>query len=201
MKLSKLKTLIKECILEIKDSQSNVELFKKKYNISDNDEIYDLFKRFNKNLPRLTNKDIFKYSSLNDLTSALNNTESTISKTQSKINISKNEVEKIFDNEECLVIKPLTHNAIMKYGSGTKWCITSEDGEHYKQYLDLGITFYFILCKKLLTTDHLYKICVIVYPNDMRKYRNSLDQIIDFNKISFLNLSESIFKSTPHKLQ
>ena len=57
----------------------------------------------------------------------------------------ENEIIKIYEDDEFLVIKPLTFNSSKKYGSNTKWCTTSyENPEHFIRYSSNGILIYVI---------------------------------------------------------
>ena len=113
---------------EVKDSKNNVDLFIKKYNPPVNTESYivNIFNRFNKVQDKLKNKDIFKYPSLLSLTTAINHAEEIGSHSQHIKDISNNQVVKILDNNECIVLMPLTRDAVIKYSKGTKWCISSK---------------------------------------------------------------------------
>jgi hypothetical protein len=55
------------------------------------------------------------------------------------------QVQKLYETDEWLVIKPLSFLASKKYGSSTKWCTTSEDNpEYYLKYSRRGILIYCI---------------------------------------------------------
>lgn len=72
------------------------------------------------------------------------------------------DVDKVFENELALVIRPNTHAAACKYGAGTKWCITSRDGNDWKMYKRTKSTIYYILSKSqnnakyAVKVDHTY---------------------------------------------
>jgi len=54
---------------------------------------------------------------------------------EAKIKVSKDEYVKLFEDNTVLVLKPLTHQASCKYGSGTKWCVTMRHtDEYWKNY-------------------------------------------------------------------
>lgn len=54
---------------------------------------------------------------------------------EAKIKVNKDEYLKLFEDKTVLVLKPLTHQASCKYGSGTKWCVTSRVSDKWwKQY-------------------------------------------------------------------
>lgn len=52
---------------------------------------------------------------------------------------------KLYENDEWLVLKPLSFEASKKYGSSTKWCTTQENNpEYYLRYSRRGILIYCI---------------------------------------------------------
>lgn len=55
------------------------------------------------------------------------------------------EITKVFDNDEWLLIRPLTYFASRKYGSNTKWCTTSADTpDYFRKYSKRGVLIYCI---------------------------------------------------------
>lgn len=57
----------------------------------------------------------------------------------------ENEVVKLLDNDEWLVVRPLTYYSSKKYGSNTKWCTTSEGNpEYFIKYSSKGVLIYCI---------------------------------------------------------
>jgi hypothetical protein len=55
------------------------------------------------------------------------------------------QVQKLYETDEWLIIKPLSFLASKKYGSSTKWCTTSENNpEYYLKYSRRGILIYCI---------------------------------------------------------
>ena len=55
------------------------------------------------------------------------------------------QVVKIFEDDEWLVVKPLTLESSVKYGYGTKWCTAMEkDNTYFERYSKEGILIYFI---------------------------------------------------------
>jgi hypothetical protein len=60
-------------------------------------------------------------------------------------NVMQKQVQKLYETDEWLVIKPLSFLASKKYGSSTKWCTTNEDNpEYYLKYSRRGILIYCI---------------------------------------------------------
>jgi hypothetical protein len=57
----------------------------------------------------------------------------------------ESEVIKIVENDEWLIIKPLSHKSSAKYGYGTKWCTAMQDQKSYfEQYTGNGALVYCI---------------------------------------------------------
>ena len=57
----------------------------------------------------------------------------------------ENQVIKIIDNDEWLLLRPLTFNASKKYGANTKWCTTTENNsEYFFKYTKKGVLIYCI---------------------------------------------------------
>jgi hypothetical protein len=55
------------------------------------------------------------------------------------------QVLKLLETDEWLVLKPLSYQASVKYGSGTKWCTSSKnESEYYFRYSKRGILIYYI---------------------------------------------------------
>lgn len=50
---------------------------------------------------------------------------------EAKIKVSSSEYKKLFENDQMVVVKPLTHQASCKYGSGTQWCVASTRTDMY----------------------------------------------------------------------
>jgi hypothetical protein len=55
------------------------------------------------------------------------------------------QIEKLFENDEWLVLKPLSYLASKKYGASTKWCTASDrEPDYYYRYVKRGILIYVI---------------------------------------------------------
>lgn len=53
------------------------------------------------------------------------------------------ETKRIFEDDEWLVLRPLSFNSSKKYGANTKWCTTTNDNDTYfKKYAGDGILIY-----------------------------------------------------------
>lgn len=88
----------------------------------------------------ITQNDLTKYKSFDEVTNQLSLADI---KVQSKE--LENEVVKLMDSDEWLVVRPLTYYSSKKYGSNTKWCTTSEGNpEYFIKYSSKGVLIYCI---------------------------------------------------------
>jgi hypothetical protein len=86
----------------------------------------------------IENKDVTSYKSLEELQGALSIAE---------LKLMSNDLEKfvikLYDENDWLIIKPLTYESSCKYGAGTKWCTASTNEEYqYHNYTRRGILIY-----------------------------------------------------------
>ena len=86
----------------------------------------------------IDNKDITSYKSLDEVMAAISVAElKLINKDLEKF------VLKVHEDDEWLVVKPLTYESSCKYGAGTKWCTASTNEEYqYHSYTRRGILIY-----------------------------------------------------------
>ena len=91
-------------------------------------------------------------NSLNGLRLALDNVEQT--PTRREINkLGKEGSEKIYEDDNWLVLKINTYEASVKYGKGTEWCITGNNSDQGRvdfnhHTIDSNATIYFFINKK-----------------------------------------------------
>lgn len=76
----------------------------------------------------------------------------------------KKEVEKIYDSDTVLIVKPKTHTASCYYGAGTKWCTTMRDNTSYFDNHTKNANLYYIIVKKKKVSDRFYKIALAIKP-------------------------------------
>ena len=61
------------------------------------------------------------------------------------------QTHKLYEDNEWLVIKPMSYQASLKYGASTKWCTVSNDSsEYYFKYSKRGILIYSINKKQVI---------------------------------------------------
>ena len=104
---------------------------------------------FHEQLPRIKEKDINTYKSYSEIKKIV---DEALIKSEEKA--AEKEADKVFEDDTVVIYAPLTVRASCKYGSGSKWCITSKSGDEpnvtYNTYYDSyskDAVFYFFLRK------------------------------------------------------
>ena len=130
--------------------------------ISPND-ISSLVQRFHKNVDRLSiafimNMDVFtpgsriltspknidSYDTTDYLERVLDEVDSVQTKKE-KEDEAKSGVDKLYEDDRWLLVKPNTHEGSCYYGSSTKWCTAMKDRTtHFEDYSKTGSLFYII---------------------------------------------------------
>ncbi len=113
--------------------------------------------------------DITKYKSIDDMINQISLAQlKTIGKDLEKFII------KLIDDEEWLILKPLSWEASKKYGANTKWCTTSYDTDDYfYKYSKNGVLIYMINKKTG------YKVASYNAKDEGISFWNQKDQRID----------------------
>lgn len=99
---------------------------------------------FHENPARFEQKDIMKYKDLKTLEDIIK--DMGLSKRQEKEK-EKEGAEKIFEDDNFLVVRVDDKPAMILYGSNTKWCTTMKDQTYYEDYVCRGNDFYIIITK------------------------------------------------------
>jgi hypothetical protein len=85
----------------------------------------------------ISNNDVTSYKSFSEIEQAVSLAEiKLIDKELEK------QIIKVHEDDEWLLLKPLSLEASMKYGASTKWCTTSEGGKYFANYSKWGILIY-----------------------------------------------------------
>jgi hypothetical protein len=165
------KAKVKEMNAQLTNKSKYVDFLIKN---KDEDDIVEIINTFEKNVNKLEKKDILQYS-LEDLREIVKS-GGVKSKTDVKKETLK-DAEKIYEDENLLVICPKTYEASCLYGKGTKWCIASDStSTHWHSYISSRMKFYFAFNKKLTKEDPLYKVAVAVYPDGKKDYYDAEDR-------------------------
>lgn len=111
---------------------------------------------FHRLLPRMKNKDINSYNSLDELLTVVE--EAAQAEEEKKV---AKQAKKIFENDTAVIYVPFTVQASCKYGKGSKWCISGTAGnDGLNNYFDdysKHSNFYFLINKKMGTNTKHYK--------------------------------------------
>lgn len=84
--------------------------------------------------------DLSRYSTFDEIINSL-----SIAEMVSDHKELEKQVKVLFDNEEWLLVRPLTYLSSKKYGSNTKWCTTTENNpEYFLKYTKKGVLIYCI---------------------------------------------------------
>jgi hypothetical protein len=77
----------------------------------------------------------------------------------------KKEVDKIFENDSLLIIKPKSFQSSCYYGAGTTWCTTMKNTPSYfNDYSSKG-TLYYVILKKVDRNNKFYKMAIFTPKN------------------------------------
>jgi len=107
------------------------------------------------------------------------------------------QIEKLFEDEQWLVLKPLSYLSSKKYGASTKWCTASDkEPDYYYRYVKRGILIYAINKK---TGDKVagFKNIDTSYERET-SFWNITDQRIDSLETGLPNHIMDIFRDQFH---
>ena len=89
---------------------------------------------------RLSNPDINSYDNWNAMSLAVDEADF-----RNEIKNSRNKVIRLLDNEEWLILKPLSMESSINYGYGTTWCTSMKnESDYFHRYSSEGILIYVI---------------------------------------------------------
>jgi hypothetical protein len=105
-------------------------------------ENIEILVEFNEALQKglVEENDISKYKNMNEITNQL-----SIARTKDLLNKSRKEISVVYEDDTVMMLKPLSFEASLKYGAGTKWCTAMKsDPEYFYRYSKNGILIYLI---------------------------------------------------------
>lgn len=153
------------------------------------------FDKYQKNLQK---KDINQYRSIEDVADALT---PFLEKAKEK-ELSK-QIHKIFEDDQFIVLRPLTEESSCKYGSNTRWCVTQKETGYFQKYTQGSQKLYFIINKQN-STDELYsKVAIhfdeegnmIYYDSQDRQLSPKEKNVFNYAFKNIIELIKSDFKS------
>ena len=110
----------------------------------------DIFRdiiKFEELLPYIENKDIYNtthypVTGYTYLTKAIKEAEEI---KEEKTFVRENHATVLFENDDFLLLRPLTHRGSLKYGANTKWCTASKTSPStFERYIQSNYLFYLI---------------------------------------------------------
>lgn len=115
-------------------------------------EICNLVMEFEDLLPYIENKDIYhkQYVNINQLITVVRNAKEL---KEEKTFVREDNIEVLIENDDYLLLRPLTLKGSIKYGAGTKWCTTQSSGTHFRNYTGRGFLYY-LISKKERNTNY-----------------------------------------------
>ena len=131
-------------------------------------EIVPKVQFFDTNKDKYPKKDLREYIGELFERDFLNFTNELIKQTSEKQEEKKarKEVDKVYDSDTILIVKPKTHTASCYYGAGTKWCTTMKNNSSYFESHTKNANLYYIIVKKKNVSDRFYKIAVNIKPGE-----------------------------------
>jgi hypothetical protein len=139
-------------------------------NLNQIEEVIELVKDFDKYSSQFPKKDINQYVSFNELESVIN-----FVRTKNKDKELEGLAKKIYEKGDFVVIQPKTEQASCKYGSNTKWCVTSKDSGHFGRYTAGRQGLYFIINKAKSTNKNYSKVAIHFDDSGDMRYWDSQD--------------------------
>lgn len=110
------------------------------------------------------------------------------------------QIEKLFENDEWLVLKPLSYLASKKYGASTKWCTASDrEPDYYYRYVKRGILIY-VINKKTGNKVAGFKNLDSSYERET-SFWDIVDQRVDSLDTGLPNHIMDIFKEQFHNVK
>lgn len=138
------------------------------------EKLINLIKDFDKYQSQLPKKDINQYVSLNELEKVI-----LFIRNKKKEKELENKIDKVYEDDKFVVIKPKSEAASCKYGSNTKWCVTSKGSGHFDRYTRGRQSLYFIINKANSSNKNYSKVAVHFDDGGSIRYWDSQDSPLD----------------------
>jgi hypothetical protein len=114
-------------------------------------DITQTLKFFHENPKRFEVKDIHKYKDLKDLEDLVK--QFGMSNRQAKEQ-DKDGADKIYEDDNLMVVRIDDKPAMVLYGANTRWCTTMKDQHYYEDYVAQGNDFYIVIRKDPKSLTH-----------------------------------------------
>ena len=161
-------------------------------NTDELEHLVGLIKDFDKYQSQFPKKDINQYVSLNELEKVI-----LYIRGKNKEKELEGQAKKIYEKGDFVVIQPKTEEASCKYGSNTKWCVTSKNSGHFGRYTAGRQGLYFIINKAKSTNKNYSKVAIHFNDEGFMRYWDAQDspmsqREIDVFEYAFPEMIESI---------
>ena len=136
-------------------------------------ENIEILKEFNEVLDKglVDQNDISKYENFEEITNQL-----SVARTKDLLKKSRKEISVVYEDDEIMMLKPLSFEASLKYGAGTKWCTAMKnEPEYFYRYSKNGILIYLINKE----TGRKFGCHSERFDNNRVQIFNEIDQVID----------------------
>lgn len=108
-------------------------------------EVLETVKEFEK-YKHIQPREINHYKTLGELRAAI---EGDTLKRAQKIKVAPDQYDKVYEDNQVIVVHPKTKEASCKYGAGTRWCISATKSKNYfDKYDEAGTKHFFIIRKQ-----------------------------------------------------
>lgn len=136
-------------------------------------------------------RDIFNFKSVDDFVSYVDTIES---ETNIEETIKKNGSKIIYEDENYLIRRITTADAMTVYGRGSKWCISTEDGKTWNNYINKGYIFFIVFSKNIPYNSQFNKFVVSVNQEGLLSIWDRADICYHSNILDIIKLDSKIFK-------
>jgi hypothetical protein len=98
-------------------------------------------------LPYIENKDIYhkEYESVSHLSLVIEKAKKT---KEEREFVREEHIDVLIENDDYLLLRPITLKGSMKYGYDTRWCTTQSNGYQFKTYTNKSYLFYLVSKKE-----------------------------------------------------
>jgi len=131
-------------------------------------DLIPTIKFYDKNSSKFQSKDINTYKTLKDLENELKEIGSK-SKTELRKEVKSEGTEKLFEDDQYVLLYIKNKDASVTYGAGTKWCITMRDAKYFEKYSNNNVVFYFLINKNLDQKNSLSKLAFAIQRDQENK--------------------------------
>jgi len=131
-------------------------------------DLIPTIKFYDKNSSKFQSKDINSYKTLKDLENELKEIGSK-SKSELRKETKSEGSEKLFEDDQYVLLYIKNKDASVTYGAGTKWCITMRDADYFEEYSNNNVVFYFLINKNLDQKKSLSKLAFAIQRDEKNK--------------------------------